>query len=151
MTSLSQPEMADLRRAFELLDGEKEGTVAVEELKDLLVQVTDQVDVAGVLQALETRPADAHLTWDDFVQLLTLRRSGSDDRDELRKTFDLFDVHKKGYLDSQDLRTAADSLGESLLEDEIDEMIARASTTGQSRVDFEEFSAIMTKRLFNKE
>lgn len=88
------------------------------------------------------------LTMDDFIRLMTEPRyvDPSDSRDELEKVFDLFDEDHKGYISLKDLRKAATDLGESMADEELNEMISRASTDG--KVTLAQFRDIMNKKLF---
>ena len=149
--SLSQLELDDIRQAFELFDSEKKGAISVQELRSVLLQMDMGVNgaVDGVLESLQALPEGTLLSLDDFVELLTHRGGPHDDRDELRRIYDSFDTTDKGYIDLSDLRSVAATLGEALSEDELQEMITRASNTGDHKVTFDDFTAIMNKKLFS--
>jgi Ca2+-binding EF-hand superfamily protein len=144
-------ELEDIREAFLLFDTEKKGSISAQELRNVLLHLSKEQNIpsAGVLETLEGLPEDGLLSMDEFVDLLTLRGGRNDDRDELRKIFDMFDASGKGYIEMDDLRAVATSLGETLSEEELQEMITRASSSGQSHVTYEDFTAIMTKKLFS--
>jgi Ca2+-binding EF-hand superfamily protein len=147
---LSDCEVQDLQRAFDLFDCEKKGFVYVRDLIDILNQIVkDAVSVKDVLDTMRALPADTTLAMDGFVQILTQRGGPSDNRDDLRKVFDMFDKDGKGCIDINDLRTVAKEMGESLSDEDIVEMISRASSSGQQYVSYEEFSFIMNKKLFD--
>jgi centrin-1 len=149
--SLASHELQEIRQAFDLFDTEKTGWIRAQELRTVLLQVAKDEDVAvsGVLESLQALPDDQLLSIDDFIQLIENRGGPNDNREELRKIFDLFDTSGKGYVDVEDLRTVAASLGEQMSEEELEEMITRASLTGQKHVDYDEFKTIMTKKLFS--
>jgi Ca2+-binding EF-hand superfamily protein len=88
------------------------------------------------------------LTMDDFIRLMTEPHfiDPNDSRDELEKVFDLFDEDRKGYISLKDLRKAATDLGESMTDEELNEMISRASSDG--KVTLAQFRDIMNKKLF---
>ena len=66
----------------------------------------------------------------------------------LRKVFDLFiaeDTDKKIVLNS--IINLAKELGENMSDDEINEMIIRADTDKDGKASFDEFYAIMAKKI----
>lgn len=83
---------------------------------------------------------------------------------EMIRIFNLFDASGKGYVDADDLRKVANDLGETeMSDDELREMICRGSglrtnsssspaaagaSNRQDKVTYEDFCAIMTKKLF---
>jgi len=61
----------------------------------------------------------------------------------------MFDVDQKGFINRQDLQNIASDLGETMADDELEEMIQRASSTDSGKVTLTEFTDIMTRKLFS--
>ncbi|GKY92449.1 hypothetical protein MPSEU_000215400 [Mayamaea pseudoterrestris] len=150
-TQLSRFELQDIRRAFELFDTEKKGKILARDLHDVLRQISNDgnAPVEGALVALQALPDDHLMSMDEFVQLVVQRGGPDDNRDEHRRIFDMFDTNGKGYLGVNDLRAVSTDLGESMTNEELEEMISRASQSGGDHVTFDEFVSIMTKKLFS--
>lgn len=53
--------------------------------------------------------------------------------------FSMFDVEKKGYIGSSDLREVFELLGESVSDDELQTMIKIASQKSNDRITFKDF------------
>jgi len=58
---------------------------------------------------------------------------------ELVEVFSLFDKDKSGTLQEEELRMAMKAFGERLTDEEIEDAIQLADTTGDGVVDYDEF------------
>ena len=88
------------------------------------------------------------IDFDEFIQMMTAKISDKDTPEDLRKVFDLFigddDADK---IELKHLKRVAKELGENMTDEELNEMIVRADTDKDGKVSFEEFYAIMTKKI----
>ena len=93
--------------------------------------------------------SDDEIEFDQFLHLLTSSKCwGKHEKDDLRNIFDLFDKQATGYISLDDLKKIATDLGETMTQEELQEMIERANPKEEGKVSPEEFYAIMTKKLF---
>ena len=69
--------------------------------------------------------------------------------DEIRQSFDLFDLDGNGYITKFELTHVMASLGEELTEQEIDEMMSDADTDGDGRLNHTEFVDFCSKQEAN--
>ena len=157
--NLSRSERDDLKVMFQQFDTQQKGTISLLELKSVLEQVAqeeaskrpalDKVLASPVFQQIgESEQEDKQITQEEFIQLLT-HDDEDEEGDEMRRLFALFDKDNKGYISVDDLRRIADELGECMGEEELEEMIQRAtsSTPEQGRVTLDEFEAVMHHKL----
>lgn len=82
----------------------------------------------------------------EFCELMTERMNGRDMREEIIKTFELFDEDGKGKITFKDLKRVAQELGEGLSDDELQEMIDEADRSGEGGINMEDFYRIMKKK-----
>ena len=75
-------------------------------------------------------------------------QSDGDTREDILKVFNLFDDDQTGKISLRNLRRVAKELGETMTDAELLEMIERADTDADGEINFEEFFAIMTKKIF---
>jgi Ca2+-binding EF-hand superfamily protein len=86
----------------------------------------------------------------DFAEWLTLMTKRVNDRDSrvnINKIFALFDDERTGFISAKNLRRIAQELGESISNEEIDELIHRADTDQDGLVSEEEFYTILTRKI----
>ena len=156
---LSRAELEDLRDAFRLFDTEHKGTVNAKELVDILSEMlrdtkhemhaasslsnSTRRNLQRLYKATKALPAEAELTQEHFIQLIT---SSDDHRSDIEKVFHMFSGGKK-FITLSDLSQVANELGEDMTQEELEEMLARASPDGH--VTLPQFSQIMNKKLFS--
>jgi Ca2+-binding EF-hand superfamily protein len=96
---------------------------------------------------LERLPQDGSLTLVEFQTIV----SQKEEVDDMKRVFSLFDVQQKGYIGLEDLKRIAQDLGESMSDEELQDMMDRADLDHDDRVTVDDFSKIMTKKLFSRE
>ncbi len=85
------------------------------------------------------------VTFDDFLALMTAKMAERDPREEILKAFRLFDDDETGRISFKNLKRVARELGESIGDEELQEMIDEADRDGDGEVSEEEFLRIMRK------
>ena len=65
--------------------------------------------------------------------------------EEIRKAFRLFDDDESGKISLKNLRRVAKELGETMTDDELQEMIDEADRDGDGEISEEDFIRIMKK------
>jgi centrin-1 len=78
---------------------------------------------------------------------MTSRISNRDNRDNIAKIFNLYDDEKTGSISVKNLRRVAQDLGENISEDELNEMIDRASSSGDGLISVDDFYQVIIKDL----
>mmetsp|Transcript_16611 Transcript_16611/g.27531 ORF Transcript_16611/g.27531 Transcript_16611/m.27531 type:complete len:156 (+) Transcript_16611:69-536(+) len=150
--SVTQAEQDEIRHAFSLFDTEGTGSISIKELREALDDGTQRSQV--ILSQLPASSNggsedDGRLTEDEFTTLLTQRHDDiNNELDDMERIFMMFDKEKKGYIGVSDLKRIAEELGEAMNEAELKEMIDRASAVPGGKVNLEDFSNIMTKKLW---
>ena len=79
---------------------------------------------------------------------MTARISDKDSKEDIEKVFKLFDDEKTGLISIKNLRRVAKELGETMDDNELQEMVERADSDGDGLVTLEDFYNIMTKKTF---
>jgi len=89
-----------------------------------------------------------NIDFDEFLDMMTARMSDRDTRDDINKVFRLFDEEGTQTITIKNLRKVARELGETMSDEELNEMIARADSNSDGAVSMDDFYNIMTKKTF---
>ncbi len=88
------------------------------------------------------------IDFEEFLDMMTARMSDKDTREDINKVFRLFDDDNTGQITLKNLRRVARELGETMTEEELQEMVDRADSNGDGGVNPDDFFNIMTKKTF---
>ncbi|KAJ3030474.1 UNVERIFIED_CONTAM: hypothetical protein HDU68_008890 [Siphonaria sp. JEL0065] len=75
----------------------------------------------------------------------------TDQKQEIREAFDLFDTDGSGTIDVKELKVAMRALGFEPKKEEIKKMIEGIDKSGSGTIDFNEFLALMTAKMAEKD
>jgi centrin-1 len=147
---LTEEEVLEIKEAFDLFDTDGGGSIDPKELKAAMTSLGFESKNATIYQMIADLDADGtgQIEFDEFLHLMTARISEKDSREDIGKVFKLFDDEKTGYIGIKNLRRIAKELGETMDDNELQEMIDRADTDNDGLVSEEEFYNIMTKKTF---
>ena len=147
---LTEDEVLEIKEAFDLFDTDKSGEIDVNELKQALLNLgldTKTQTLQNMLADID-KNGDANIDFDEFINMMTAKMSDKDTREDLEKVFELFlgddDTDK---IELKHLKRVCKELNENMSDEELNEMIVRADTDRDGKVSFEEFYAIMTKKI----
>ena len=147
---LTEDEVLEIKEAFDLFDTDHSGEIDVAELKQALMNLgidTKNQTLQNMLADID-KNGNANIDFDEFIDMMTAKMSDKDTREDLEKVFELFlgddDTDK---IDIKHLKRVCKELNENMSDDELNEMIVRADTDRDGKVSFEEFYAIMTKKI----
>ncbi|XP_004684041.1 PREDICTED: centrin-1 [Condylura cristata] len=74
-----------------------------------------------------------------------------DQKQEVREAFDLFDADGSGTIDVKELRVAMRALGFEPKKEEIKKIISEVDKEGKGKVNFNDFLAVMTQKMAEKD
>ena len=147
---LTEDEVLEIKEAFDLFDTDHSGEIDVAELKQALMNLgidTKNQTLQNMLADID-KNGNANIDFDEFIDMMTAKMSDKDTREDLEKVFELFlgddDTDK---IDIKHLKRVCKELNENMSDEELNEMIVRADTDRDGKVSFEEFYAIMTKKI----
>lgn len=146
--ALSEENLEELREAFNLFDTDRRGFIDPRELKAAMRALGFDVKKEQVRRMLAEAGKDptSSVAFDDFCEMLATRMSEKGSKEEVMKIFKLFDDDNTGKISFRNLKRVAQELGESLTDEELQEMIDEADRNGDGLLDFDEFYRVMRKR-----
>ena len=130
--------MEELKEAFTLFDTNHSGNIDARELKAAMRALGHEVTkpmCREMFREVDKDPETA-LNFDDFCKIMAPRLKKADERDEVMKVFQLFDSDNQGFIRITELKKMAEDVGESLSDQELQEMIAEADKTGDGKITF---------------
>eukprot|EP00450_Noctiluca_scintillans_P003018 CAMPEP_0194498124 /NCGR_PEP_ID=MMETSP0253-20130528/14860_1 /TAXON_ID=2966 /ORGANISM="Noctiluca scintillans" /LENGTH=173 /DNA_ID=CAMNT_0039339729 /DNA_START=52 /DNA_END=573 /DNA_ORIENTATION=- len=148
---LTDDEVEEIREAFNLFDTDGSGMIDPRELKAAMQSLgfeTKNPTIYQLIADLDKGGASGTIDFEDFLQAITDKLGDKETREGLAKIFALFDDDNTGTISLRNLKRVAKELGETMSEDELKEMIARADSNGDDQITQEDFYIIMTKKTF---
>merc|ERR1719395_263316 len=145
---LDDEQIEELREAFNLFDTEHSGTIDARELKAALRALGFEVkkeDVRRMLNDVGKDPSQP-IDFNDFQEMMRGRMPDKNSREEINKVFALFDEDETGKISFKNLKRISQELGESLTDEELNEMIEEADRDGDGLINPDEFYRVMRKR-----
>ncbi|XP_035779162.1 caltractin-like [Anopheles albimanus] len=144
---LSDEQRQDIKEAFDLFDSEGTGMIDTKELKVAIRALgfePKKEEIKKMIAEID-KDGSGKISFDDFLQLMTVKMAEKDSKEEILKAFRLFDDDETGTISFKNLKRVAKELGENLTDEELQEMIDEADRDGDGEVNQEEFLRIMKK------
>jgi hypothetical protein len=86
---------------------------------------------------------DGAIDFPEFLTMMLRKMNEGDPERELRDVFTVFDKDQSGTISADELKSVMKVIGEKLTEQEIEDAIRLADTTGDGEVDYDEFIAFV--------
>ena len=150
---LSQDEVDEIRQAFDLFDTNGTGKIDPKELKAAMQSLgfdTKNPTIFQLIAELDTPEAakKGGIEFEAFVEAINNKLGDKETKEGIRRIFDLFiDDPNSDTITLASLRRIARELGEQMSNEELKDMLERASSNG-TELSFDEFYDIMTKKSF---
>jgi len=150
---LSQDEVEEIRQAFDLFDTNGTGKIDPKELKAAMQSLgfdSKNPTIFQLIADLDTPEAakKGGIDFESFVNAINDKLGDKETRDGIRRIFDLFiDDPNSDTITLSSLKRIAKELGEQMGQEDLKDMLERASQNG-TELTFDEFYNIMTKKTF---
>lgn len=144
---LTEEQKADIKEAFDLFDPNSTGTIDPKELKVAMRALGFEPKKEEIKKMVAEIDKDesGKIRFEEFLHLMTIKMAEKDVKEEILKAFKLFDDDNTGKISFANLKRVAETLGENLTDEELQEMIEEADRDGDNEINQEEFFRIMKK------
>lgn len=144
---LTEEQRQEIREAFDLFDTDGSGTIDAKELKVAMRALGFEPKKEEIRKMIAEIDKDGSGTvnFDEFLDMMTVKMGERDSREEILKAFRLFDDDETGKISFRNLKRVAKELGETMTDEELQEMIDEADRDGDGEVSQDEFLRIMKK------
>jgi len=150
---LSTDEVEEIRQAFDLFDTSQTGMIDPAELKAAMQSLgfdTKNPTIYQLIADLDTPESrkKGGIDFDSFVEAINNKLGDKETKEGILRIFRLFiDDPNQETITLSSLRRIARELGEQMSNDELKDMLERASSNG-TELTYDEFYDIMTKKSF---
>jgi calcium-dependent protein kinase len=140
--SMSAEDRMELRKQFLSIDTDKAGTIALKDFKCVLAKRfgVDDAEAEEIFKSLDTDNND-EIEYTEFLAAALLGHVKVHEN-ILRQTFVRFDRDGDGKIDCEELHTV---LGDTFSLADIEELLREADTSGDGKLDYDEFLAYFHK------
>ena len=147
---LTEDEIEEIKEAFDLFDTDGSGAIDPKELRAAMQSLGFEAKNQTIFQMITDldKNKSGNIDFEEFLDMMTARMSDKDTREDIQKVFRLFDDDGTGSITLRNLRRVAKELGETMTDEELQEMIERADSNGDQAVSMDDFYNIMTKKTF---
>ncbi|KAL2921011.1 Calcium-dependent protein kinase 24 [Bienertia sinuspersici] len=145
--TLPEEQIDKLRRTFDMMDTDKNGSLSFEELKEGLHKLGHVLPDSDVQMIFDAADIDGNGTLEcgEFLTLsIHLQKMGDDEH--LRRAFKYFDKDQSGYIEFEELKQelfSDDAIDCNKSEQVIRDILFDADLNKDGRIDFDEFKAMM--------
>ena len=138
---LTRAQVQEFKEAFDIFDVDGGGTITVEELEEVMKSLGQKPTKAQLEATVREIDADGDgaIDFAEFLTMMLRKMNEGDPEKELRDVFTVFDKEQSGTISAEELKSVMQVIGEKLTEQEIEDAIKMADTTGDGEVDYEEF------------
>merc|ERR1712061_455646 len=145
---LTEDEIEEIKEAFDLFDTDGSGSIDPKELRAAMQSLGFEAKNQTIYQMITDldKNKNNNIDFEEFLDMMTARMSDRDTREDINKVFRLFDDDGTGNITIRNLRRVARELGETMTDEELQEMIERADSNGDGAVSMDDFYNIMTKK-----
>jgi len=143
---LTPDQVREYREAYKLFDRDGDDLVTWQELGNVmrsLGQNPTEDELKDMVKEADDN-GNGYVDFDEFLVTMAKKVKEADSGDEFREAFRIFDTQGDGFISAEKLKHVATTLGETLTDDEINEMIREADKDDNGIVDFNEFVDMMT-------
>eukprot|EP00397_Hematodinium_sp_SG-2012_P047181 GEMP01053551.1.p1 GENE.GEMP01053551.1~~GEMP01053551.1.p1 ORF type:complete len:154 (+),score=43.85 GEMP01053551.1:319-780(+) len=146
---LTEEQIAEFKEAFGLFDNDSDGIINSSELGTVmrsLGQNPSDQEVDDMIKDVDGFRDSDGVSMVDFTEFMTLmarKMNDSDTEEELIEAFKVFDRDSSGFISAQNLRSVMNNVGETLTDEEVDEMVTEADLDGDGQINYEEFVRMM--------
>merc|ERR1711998_404351 len=133
---LYEEQLDEIREAFTLFDSDASGAIDVRELKAAMRALGFDIDNDG----------NGTIEFAEFLGMMTGKMGEKDSREDIEKVFKMFDDDNSTKITFKNLARVAEELGETIDDEELQDMINQADRDGDGAINADEFYRIMKKK-----
>ncbi|XP_064633952.1 neo-calmodulin-like [Lineus longissimus] len=142
---LTEDEITAFQEAFSLFDKDGDGSITTKQLGTVMRSLGQNPTEAELQEMIGEADecGNSNISFPEFLALMAEKCRNTENEEELRQAFQVFDGDGNGFICAAELRHVMTKLGEKLTEEEVDEMIKEADLDGDGQINYDEFVKMM--------
>lgn len=142
---LSEEEVADLKKSFDFFDRDGGGSVAADEIGNVLKKMAQCPSMGELDQMIKEldKSGDGEVDFDEFLCYMAEKIRNQDPLEDLIAAFAHFDEGKTGKCDTAFIKEMLTEYCDKMTADEADDIIADGDPDGKGWVDYKKFSKML--------
>jgi len=145
---LTGEQLEEFKDAFILFDGDGDGSITDKELQTVMWSLGENLTEEEVEVMIKEvggywGPEGGLIDFMEFTSLMACKVKDTDTDEELIEAFKVFDRGSSGFISAINLRNVMANLGETLTDEDVDEMVREADLDGDGQINYEEFVKMM--------
>jgi Ca2+-binding EF-hand superfamily protein len=141
-----QTQVQEFKEAFGLMDQDRDGTISVDDLKEVYASLGRAPKDAELKAMIEEAPGPLNFTM--MLTLFAERLNGTDEESTITNAFKIFDAEAKGSIHREALREILTQTGrkeERLNDQEFNQMLDGAPLDPKGNLDYVAFTRIIKR------
>merc|ERR1711977_814614 len=146
-TELDDKTKQEIKEAFDLFDTDGSGNIDLKELT-IAMKALGCEPKPGEIEKMISEVDDdggGEIGFDEFLKMMTNKILNKDPKDDMLKAFKLFDDDQTGSVSFKNLKRCAKETGQTLDDEELQEMFNDADKDGDGVLNEDEWLALMKK------
>merc|ERR1711934_647643 len=147
VAGLTDAQKADLKEAFTLFDTDGSGAIDSAELCTAMAALgfnPKKNEIDKMVREMD-KDGDATIDLEEFMIMLAAKMNEKDGKEEMLKGFAMFDDDKTGKISFKNFKRVATELGETLTDEQLQEILAEADEDKDGEISKEEFLNVMLR------
>merc|ERR1712149_170262 len=146
-TELDESQKQEIKEAFDLFDTDGSGNIDIKELTIAMKALGGEPKPGEIEKMIAEVDDDGggEIGFDEFLKMMTNKILNKDPKDDMLKAFKLFDDDQTGTVSFKNMKRVAKETGQTLDEDELQEMFDDADKDQDGVLNEEEWLAMMKR------
>jgi calmodulin len=141
----SDDSSCDPSEAFDLFDKDRNKEISIDEMVSIMKTLGHNIPVKDIKDKMKNDT----IKREDFIEIISKQETEKAEEVDLLEAFKVFDRDGNGIISSEEFKFVMESLGETIPEDELKEMVKKASSEGNDKVTLKDFVTLYLVNNFN--
>ncbi|EGG02963.1 uncharacterized protein MELLADRAFT_109742 [Melampsora larici-populina 98AG31] len=144
---LTEEQISEFKEAFSHFDKDGDGTITAKELGTVMRNLGQNPTEAEIIEMINDVDADGDglIDFPEYLIMMARQMKDPNSEDDIRHAFQVFAQDGNGFISAAELKQVMANLGETLSDQEIEEMMGEADVDGDGSIDYEEFVLRLSK------